>query len=288
MSIQIPAQGSPADPALRKALVRSVAVVAVLAAGISAVGGLEKMLNATFDKPPAPLSKPLPEMSRSLGAGERYLAAGPDQKMNAEMVESLGTTDYLVRQYRDTTLAANALGSIVNLNLNYYESGSSTPHVPEICWAGSGLIQAKGGQNNFVVKGVKRRDGSLIDLPMRLISFEPPAGQPKATPSGEPIYSNVAYVFHVNGEYVAGAQEVTSLFWKASYHYAYHCKIEITPIDPADPLGRQVLTCTQEEAKKIAGEFIREALPEVEACLPNPAILTGRDTETSVQGSKQR
>jgi hypothetical protein len=246
------------------------------------------MLNATFDKPPAPLSKPLPEMSLRLGAGERYIAAGPDERMNAEMVETLGTSDYLVRPYRDTALAANTPGSVVNLNLNYYDTGSSTPHVPEICWAGSGRVEVKSGQNVFIVKGVKRKDGSLIDLPMRMISFEPPAGQPKVSPTGEPMYSNVAYIFHVNGQYVAGVQEVTSLFWKASYRYAYHCKIEITPLDPADRSGQAVLTCTQAEAKKIVGDFIREALPEVEACLPDPAILTGQETEAGVTGSKQR
>ena len=80
-----------------------------------------------------------------------------------------------------------------------------------------------------MVKGVRRRDGSLIDLPMKMISFVPVNGQTYA-PSGEPLDSNVAYVFHVNGEYVSNTWEVTSHFWKASYRYAYHCKIEVTPL----------------------------------------------------------
>jgi hypothetical protein len=265
-----------------------VVVVAVLAAGLAAVGGLERMLNATFDKPPAPLRKLLPLMSTRLGAAERYLAAGPDEVLNAETVETLGTSDYLVRPYRDTAVAAGADGAVVNLNLNYYATGTSSPHVPETCWAGSGRAEVKGARNFFVVQGVKRLDGSTINLPMRLVSFEPPPGKPTVSKTGAPIYDNVAYVFQVNGQYVAAAQEVLSLFWKASYRYAYHCKIEITPLDPADRRGQGVLTCTPEEAQRIVGDFIREALPEVEACLPDPAILTGQDAAPGMEGSKQR
>lgn len=289
MSAQVPARigGTSSGAALRRALARSVVVAAVMGAGLAAVGGLERMLNATFDKPPAPLSKPLPQMSRSLGTPERYIA-GTDEVLNAETLETLGTVDYLVRPYRDTTLAADAAGSVVNLNLNYYATGTSTPHVPEVCWAGSGRVEVKGARSVFVVPGVKRRDGSTIDLPMRLISFEPPAGKPSVSPTGEPLYDNVAYVFQVNGEYVAGPQEVLSRFWKATYRYAYHCKIEITPLDPADRRGQGVLTCTQAEAKQIAGDFIRAVLPEVEACLPDPAILTGGDKQPGVENLKQR
>jgi hypothetical protein len=227
-------------------------------------------------------------MSAKLGTPERYIAAGPDELLNAETIETLGTADYLVRPYRDTTLAADAAGSVVNLNLNYYATGTSTPHVPEVCWAGSGRVEVKGQRNFFVVQGVKRRDGTTLDLPMRLVSFEPPAGKSGTSATGAPIYDNVAYVFQVNGQYVAGAQEVMSLFWKASYRYAYHCKIEITPLDPADRHGQAVLTCTQEEAKKIVGDFIRAALPEVEACLPDPALLKGPTRETGVESLKQR
>src|SRR5205814_10604447 len=85
---------------------------------------------------------------------------------------------------------------------------------------------------------------------------------------------NVAYVFQVNGDYVSNPQEVTSRFWKAAYKYAYHCKIEVTPMDPADARGTRVLTCTQDESTRIVSDFIRAALAEVEECLPDPAILT--------------
>jgi hypothetical protein len=274
MTDRLTATEASSQPALRQTLVRAVVAIAALGLGIATVHGLETMLNAVFDKPPAPLRKLLPEMSRQLGAPMRYIAEGPDEVLTPEFVETLGTTDYLMRQYRDQSKGAEEPGNFLNFNINYYATGTSTPHVPEICWAGTGREEAPSSRLNFVVKNVPRLDGTRVDLTMKMISFVPLRGA-TATASGEPLYDNVAYLFHVNGEYVAGPQEVTSRFWKASYQYAYHSKIEITPMISLTQ-GRSLLTCTQAQAQQIIGDFIREALPEVEACLPDPAILTAK------------
>jgi hypothetical protein len=270
--------------ALRGAVARTAVVVCVLVMGAVAVRGLEGMLNATFDKPRADLRRALPKIAGELGKPVRYVASGADEVLDAEMVETLGTTEYLVRRYRDQTIGMGEAGSGVNLNVNYYGTGTSTPHVPEVCWAGSGRVEAASSRVGFIVKGVKRRDGSVIDLPMRMISFVPAGGQ-TTNEAGEAVYSNVAYVFHVNGEYVVGSQEVTSRFWKAAYRYAYHAKIEVTPLDMTDSKGG-VLTCTQGQAQKIIGDFIREVLPEVEGCLPDPSILTGAGASPSEASSR--
>jgi hypothetical protein len=270
---------------IRRAAVRTALVACALVMSAVAVRGLEAMLNATFDKPRAELRWPLRKIATELGQPVRYTATGSDEALDAEMVETLGTTEYLVRRYVDKAIPLGTPGSLVNLNVNYYGTGTSTPHVPEVCWKGSGRVEAANSRVAFMVKGVKRRDGSIIDLPMRMISFVP-AGGPTSNESGEPIYSNVAYVFHVNGEYVTGSQEVTSRFWKASYRFAYHAKIEVTPLDAADPTKASVLTCTQAEAQKIVGDFVREVLPDVEMCLPDPAILTGEPAATSEANSR--
>jgi hypothetical protein len=98
-------------------------------------------------------------------------------------------------------------------------------------------------------------------------------------------YTNVAYVFQVNGDYVANPQEVTSHFWKASNKYAYHAKIEVTPmiqVNALDARGDQAhrtipMACTPQEAKQIVSDFLQAAVAEVEVCLPDPAILQGND-----------
>ena len=265
----------------RRAFGRAVVTAGMLAAGIVTVSGLESVLKATFDKPEAPLTKELDLMKRELGQPVRYvanLAVKPDQVLSADIVETLGTSKYLVRQYADKTVPAGEPGAMVNLNVNYYGTGSSTPHVPEICWAGGGWQESDNSRNLFDVKGVVRKDGSTVDLRMRLISFAPQRGVPAKNAAGEPLYNNVAYVFQVNGDYVSNPQEVTSRFWKATYKYAYHCKIEVTPMDPSDVRGVRVLACTQAEATRIVSDFMRAALAEVEECLPDPAILTASES----------
>jgi hypothetical protein len=286
MTAPLTPTSAPLRRALRQAIVRSVVAACLLVAGVATVRGLESMLHATFDKPRADLRKSFFEIPTELGLPPRFVRTGADEVLDAETVESLGTNEYLVRRYRDHTLPVGTPGSLMNLNVNYYGIGTSTPHVPEVCWAGSGREESPNSRVTFVVKGVKRLDGSVIDLPMRMISFVPEHGQSYA-PSGEPVYSNVAYVFHVNGEYVSNTQEVTSRFWKASYRYAYHSKIEVTPLDPSE--GKPaVLTGTQAQAQKMIGDFIREALPEIEACLPDPSDLTAGATPTGADHLKQR
>jgi hypothetical protein len=261
----------------RRTLIRSAAAAGILLVGVVAVRVLQAAMHATFDKPPAPLAHKLTFIKRELGHPVRYVATEPDEILEKDIVDSLGTPDYLVRQYTDTTKKPGEPGWLINLNLNYYPTGDSTPHVPEICWAGGGWQEADNSRNFFSVPNVQGHDGRDIDLRMRLISFVAKNGQSADAADG-PVYSNVGYVFHVNGNYVAGAQEVVSQFWRASYFYAYHCKIEVTPmeIDPTDPLGRRkrVLVCSQQQAQQIISDFIREALPEVEACLPDRSILT--------------
>jgi hypothetical protein len=290
MSETIPTPNPRHAASTRSALRRALAVAGVMLLGVAAVSGLEAAMHATFNKPPAPLRRRLTTISSMLGSPIRYRSNGPDQVLRTDYEETLGTNEYVMREYLDKTLPADAPGSLISLNVNYYDTGSSTPHVPEICWAATGREEADTTRNIFEIKDVVRKDGTTTDLRVRMISFKPVRGQPETNENGEPIYTNVAYLFHVNGAYVASPQEVTSQFWKASYKYAYHAKIEITPVDPRaqDPKNPYVhgpLNCTQKEAQEIVSNFLRAALPEIEDCLPDPSILTDKPA-TASQGAQ--
>jgi hypothetical protein len=254
----------------RRTAIRAAVALFFLAAGIVAVRGLETAMNATFNKPPAPLRIQLSDFPANLGTSVQYTAFGPDEIIDAEGIETLGTSDYLLRRFSEKPDKPGDPSSLVSLNLNYYATGSSTPHVPEICWAANGMEEAPNSRQYFDVPNVKHANGTVSTLRMRLISFIPPKDAETRSESGEALYSNVAYVFHVNGEYVATPQEVMSHFWSASNKFAYHCKIEVTPLNPSN--GRP-LTCTQAQAREIVSKFIRQALPAVEDCLPDPIIL---------------
>ncbi|MGN6367202.1 MAG: exosortase-associated EpsI family protein [Phycisphaerae bacterium] len=241
----------------RRTFVRALCVAGLIAAGTVAMHTLEASLHLTFDKPPMPLRKPLSQMKKQLGEGPRYVANRPDDALEEDILQVLGTRDYLLREYTDTTKKSDQPGATLDLNVNYYPTGSATPHVPEICWAGSGLEEAKDLRKTFIVPGVKRADGRVQDIGMHLISFEV-GSTGFLDNTGAKKYRNVAYLFEVNGDCVVTPKEVISEFWKASNKHAYHSKIEVTIQEP----------CTQEEAEKAIGDFIKVALPAVEECLP--------------------
>jgi hypothetical protein len=255
----------------RKAMVRAGLIAGILIAGYVGMSVLERSLHLTFEKPPMPLTKPLAEMKKALGGG-RYVADGPDEVMSEDVVDVLGTKDYLLRTYTDTTKGPNEIGAGLKLNLNYYATGVGSPHVPEICWAGTGMKEAPSSKKIFTVPGVHRLDGTPIDLKMRMISFLPQQGNSLVQQDQDTTHLlNVAYVFEVNGDYVSTPQEVTSVFWKPANKHAYHTKIELT----VGSANGQPQYCTQEEAQKVISDFIRVALPAVEECLPAHDVAEG-------------
>jgi len=268
VTTQVSPLSSPYASMTKRAVIRAVLVAAVIAVSLVVVDLLEVSLRLTFDKPPAPLTKPLPMLKDELGNPVRYRAAGPDENMDPEVVEVLGTKDYLLRNYRDLQKKPSELGNKLALNLNYYSMGSATPHVPEVCWAGSGLVEKTEARRRFTVRNVRRKDGTVVDIPMRMVSFYPKhqGDMPDLLPdkAADNKLLNVAYTFEVNGQYVATPKEVISTFWKAENKYAYHTKIEVTIKDAY---------CDPADAEQIVSDFIREAIPEIEQCLPDARRL---------------
>jgi hypothetical protein len=245
----------------RKALHRAVWAGAIMVGGLLLVRGLEASLRLTFEKPPRALSKPLPLLKKAIGQPVRYVAEGLDSTLDPGIVDTLGTKEYLLRKYIDETKKPGEIGRELNLNLNYYGTGSASPHVPEICWAGAGMEQAPQSKDEFVIEGVRRKDGTVDNVRMRMISFIPnqtdAAGLGLGMQTGDKLL-NVAYLFEVNGKCVAKPQEVTSEFWNAAAKYAYHTKIEVTV--PA--------YCSPAQAQAAISDFIRASLAEIEECLP--------------------
>lgn len=66
---------------------------------------------------------------------------GADEIMSAEVIESLGTDNYVSRAYR--SLSAGGPPVVVDFHAAYYTNQIDTvPHVPERCFVGGGLQQA--------------------------------------------------------------------------------------------------------------------------------------------------
>jgi hypothetical protein len=266
-SKQTPAGGMRAQRGL---IINGAVVVAVMALGTVVLRQAQAYYRWVLDKPPAPLSKPLHELAE--GFDHFVKLQQPDGTLPEGTVEALGTKDYLLRTYRYSGEHPAGQGPWeVSLNLNYYANGDASPHVPEVCWVGNGRQPPEA---DFVtVKDVTRKDGSHEDIRMKLLSFLPSraelANQGLATgfsgaDTTTDLRRNVAYVFNVNGQYVADPMAVKSLFWNPKNKFAYHAKIEVT----------MEQLCTRAQAAVVLSAFMRDSLAAVEECLPDPKILT--------------
>lgn len=223
----------------------------------------------TLEKPPAPLNKPLEDLAKKFGP---YEQVGTDRQLDAEVIESLGTKDYLLRQYRDTSKKPEELGAFISLNLNFYASGSATPHVPDICWAGNGLVRVS--DEMFEVDNVPHKNHTISPkLRMRQLAFRPQVARnsllPDVDENTDNNLINVAYCFQLNNQYVSTSAEVTKDFWNPKATFAYHAKIELT-ISTANGVP---YPCDPVVAKPIFAKFLQSALPEIEDCLPDSEHL---------------
>lgn len=237
----------------RGVFLRTAMAMGVVLLGVAGMAGAEWAFNLQLNKPPAPLVKPLETIPDKIGP---YEQEGIDRRLEPTTAEKLAADDYLLREYVDTREPANKRSPLA-LNVNYYASGSATPHVPDICWAGAGMARKEFYE--FVVKDVKHRDGRVSDLVVRMSSFEAPSRIPGLqNVQGRDQRINVAYVFHVNGRYVANAIQVNKYAWDVRSAHSYHAKIEVTHRVP----------CAPEDAEKPIGDFLRTVLAEIEACLP--------------------
>lgn len=237
-----------------------VAVV-ILGGGLISLAWAQWKMKIVLQKTPTPLQAPLPSLPRTLGVF-KVPAGYADERLSAETMAVLGTHDYLIRQYEDTAMPPGSPGSLVQINLNYYPTDFATPHVPNVCWVGSGLKRVKDRLIN--IKDVPHADGKVSSLPMRFLAFAKPNG----AGSGMPLlfnhqtggqYINTAYTFQVDGRYAPNTQQVSALFWQAKSKYGYDCKIEVDVLRPS----------TRAQARKVITAFIRAALPAIERILPN-------------------
>lgn len=250
---------------------RMIGACIMVIAGVLTLHVLASALNYKFDKPPVPLRKELSSIPRMLGTAYR---AGPlDDPMPADQVQALGTNQYLLRNYQD-----QVRGGKLTLNVNYYPTGTGSVHVPEICWTESGRRRYIAGDREFVIPNVRLADGTTIDLPIRMLAFEPLAQDLREHPEWaaeiEKHLTCVAYTFFVNGEYVGKREQVMQKFWKAAYPFAIHAKIEVKLAERTSP----------EQARPILEAFFKEVMPEVSACFPDTReLLAGPAGQT--QGS---
>ncbi len=238
-----------------------VAVAAVIFfAGYGALIWAQSAFHLVLLKTRTPLQKPLNDLPRTLGPFHMR-STWANEKLSSEVVQVLGTHHYLIRRYWYRPMSRSAPGAVVRLNINFYPTNFASPHVPNVCWEGAGLVLQK--DSYLTLHNVPHADGKKGNLTFRFLSFAIPqtdaTGLPIATSGNSGLYLNTAYVFQVDGRYVPDPAQVSELFWRKHSKYGYDAKIEVDVLGATPP----------KFARRQISRFIHAALPSIEDCLPN-------------------
>ncbi len=194
---------------------------------------------------------------------------GSDTIFPQEIVDTLGTKNYVTRRYQAREARAGARGGagekpIVELHLAYYTGLlDAVPHVPERCFTGAGLALTGGpwtvdipmATDGWVVDEAWLRERAETLYTVRTSNeYSRRPGQRVALPSGvgpgRPIQLRVSqytdgqgrvawtgYFFLANGGWVSSAEGVRDLAFKFSDRYAYFMKVQVQSMQVTSPEG---------------------------------------------------
>lgn len=253
----------------------------VLIGGAVGFRGLISGLEYHMMKKPVQLRLALDGIPNHLGDWEQV---GEDMVYGAAEIESLGTETVLTRMYQREW---GEKAAVIELHVAYYTGKiDSVPHVPERCWATSGLQQTISPEHVTLNVGDhwEHDDGLLHkstsqpypfidrvhpvtgkneivympvgDFQIRMTEFQNPK-RPKERLVG-------GYFFIANGRVTPSAFGVRGLAFSRTDEYAYYCKVQLNYLGSADS-DREVFL----EFQPIATQFLIELLPELMARLPD-------------------
>lgn len=218
-----------------------------------------------------------------------WVAVGPDRLESAEVLDTLGTQNYLNRSYRQKNPPEGQRAARLELHLAYYTGMIDTvPHVPERCFVGGGLLQTDSAKVLDVPMDTSawnvdervpaefageagviystRLDythgsapGSRVRLPrdvtpdkplrMRVSSFQQPGGGSV----------HAGYFFIANGGTVPNANDVRKLAFDLTSDYAFYVKVQVT----------SSTVDSSEQLVELTGDLLEGLLGELMLCVPD-------------------
>lgn len=200
---------------LQPAFLICAAVLALVGGGMSVA---RKRLGLYLEKRPLPLKRPLDLFDETALAP--YAVIEKLAIENEDILQSLGTSDYIQWVLEDPREPGDSPVRRVMLFITYYPLPDQVPHVPEECYTGGGYRRA-GTEDVRLSVGGPEGDGKV---PARHLVFEA-SGTPLPLGAGR---FPVLYLFRVNGEY-AGSRDRARIALNRNIFspYAYFCKVEL-------------------------------------------------------------
>jgi len=235
-------------------------------------------LDLYLKKEPVPLRRALSTVPPQLG---RWKQVGPDGVFSAEIIESLGTTQYLDRNY---ALDGDPSKGTLALHVAYYTGMIDTvPHVPERCWGAAGMVMEEQPREVALavdVESWKCTDGpasasgepypamtvsdpvtrrpDTVHMPIGAYEASMTQFQDRRDPSRRQVGG---YFFVANGRTTPSAYVVRTYAFDLGNRYAYYCKVQVSGIFPQGT--------SEKDWSERAGDLLTHAMPHIMRCLPD-------------------
>jgi len=189
--------------------------VLAFAAGVMSLA--VKKFGVYLKKTPLEIRKSL-DLLDEKGLGP-YKVLDKSKIANKEIVESLGTEDYIKWVLEDTEADKASAVRKCSLFITYYNLPDRVPHVPEECYAGS-------GHQRLVSDGIEievNKGDHVEKVPCRYLVFSRISSNALESDSKFPVM----YVFSVNNIYANTRNQARTILNKNIFgKYSYFCKIE--------------------------------------------------------------
>ena len=185
----------------------------ILAMAGSGMSVAIKSFGIYLKKDPWPLKKSL-DLLDEKGLAP-YKVVSKDKIESGDVVDSLGTKDYIQWVLEDPDAPANSAVRYCSLFITYYELPDKVPHVPEECYMGSGF-------QRLASDSVTLRLGTR-EIPARYLVFTRTDSDYWQKSTKFPVL----YLFRVNNDYV-NSREDTRLVLNKNIRgkHSYFCKVE--------------------------------------------------------------
>ena len=211
---------------------------------------------------------------------ESWIKVGQDKIVAAEILEVLGTSNYVSRTYMQKEPGPDGIRHVVELHVAYYTNQIDTvPHVPERCFVGGGMTQVSASQtyplnldqSRWILDPTMDVDpvytartsakwsdtrGKRVRLPRGIEHVRLRASAYDQPGSGK-VFSG--YFFVANGTVASSAKDVRFLAFNLENDYAYYMKVQFTSISVSSP----------EQLAEVASSLLSELLPDLMLCVPD-------------------
>ena len=247
-------------------------------------------LKVYLQKEPVALRAPIDELPSTLGDWKQ---AGKDQQFSDAIIEELGTSQFLDRNY---VYQNNINSGVMQVHIAYYTGMIDTvPHVPERCWGAAGLViwgepelrpqklntskwDLQNGPTQLasgarypqvtVKEPVTRREVKvnlpLGDIVMTTTCFQDPK-KPNMTFIG-------GYFFIANGSLTPSALAVRNLSFRLTDRYAYYCKVQFSYRVNEQP--QKAITMFDE----LSSDLLQSLIPQLMRSLPDWPSLENKSS----------